>query len=1685
MKKFLTKLVATITIMTIAFSNLSIIGIYGSEVFASELDSQNTNTNINDVNFDAYFKQNDKNTHDARIALGADNKLYYKITVGSSGYLKNAKITLKGEEKEENANLEMGEIAENSVIQNIDKQKREITFNQINANTEKEIEIPISFINSENINVKDFSKQNVAKLEATFIDINGKEHKVQKEIKVKLNWYAETVEANIEQNISKYIPFNINSKKGIIIQTVLKSGIKDNKLPVKETNITVKVPSINNIKPSEVRVEALSTKATNGEETGNSFKQENYNYDSEKSEIKIKVNNSQEETNISWKKQAQDEYIITYIYNEEALNSITEEGIVIPLEAKADISVYTQNNVIAEAKTQNQLKEKLNDVVTLESNMTSNISKAYMYANTKPSILEENKKETIYEENYALDVSYSELVDKMQLNIQAPNFKNNKEKQTPTSTNTYLKNITINKKQINNILGEEGKITIKTKEGTVIAEITKDSTEIAYGLSQVELSELNINELVVETTKPQKEGKIDIKAQRAIKTTASYTKEQIAEFTQLQATAQIISTLGETTVVDTTKTMQSNLEEQQMSANLSTDRNVLSTITENKNVILTAVLNTNNLSNKLYTNPRIEITLPEYVENISINKTPEIAFNTELAIEKHEIVTREDGRKVIVINLKGEQTKYDLGLVSGGANIIIDANMTLKRLTPTAQTEIIMNVINNANEKTVQEILEVKSPITTQSPTGTITINKMTDFNIVKDVIETYNGENNEGKLDVFSQSKKQANIEMTIMNNNGKALNNVAILGRTIAKGNTNPGTGEDLGTTFDTVMKAPLQVNGLANYKAYYSENEKATKDLSKAENGWTETPADFSKIKSFLIVPDSSYIMQVGNIITASYASEIPENLGRNSNGNTTYAIYSTLEGATSEDKTVAPTVKLSTGEGPELSVKLESNVEGKEVREGQNIHYKVTVTNTGKVDAKGVIVAVDIPKYTTFIEYVPGVGGEIDEYTPNEEKTKATKAFDNIKVGETATYEFDVRVNTMELTDEEEENDQTIDTVERIVKAQAYAISEGIETKILSNELTNKVLKGYVAISLVTSPGVNSQLIGGETLTYILNVENMNEDLKQNIVVKSIIPDGLIYKNAYIEKHGEYFYDKDTYDENTKEVTFNIGKLSALETAEVYLQAKVDGTKYGMTKISNNMSLSGKTSNNETFSMQSNTVENKIKIRKPSLSGYLTSNIPNNWEVEEGNIVEYTLQLENTGDQLIQGINIEGILPEGLRYLSSKYKIDGIESVLGGGTDTENGEPIKLSINLLPSQILQYTITAKVEDLKEGVNEKEVSYSFKIIHDEIEDITTNEITYKIVKSGSTDNGQEGGDLTGNKRIQGVVWLDTNSNGKNDQDEEKMSGVTVLLFNNDTGDLVKDGNGEKVTAITDENGQYTFKALKPGNYTVVFKYDTSKYSATEYKKAEISEIENSDAIDAEVTIDGVKFIAGVTEKITVEDENIYNINLGLVAHKKFDLKLEQKVSNITVQNPTGTAKYPYDINFAKRELIGKYIEQTTIVVEYKIAVKNEGEIDGYVKKIVDYLPSNLKFNAELNKDWYTAENGAIYNSSLSNIKIAPGESKEVTLYLTKTLQESDLGTPITNTAEIYEDYNELGIKDIDSVPGNKVSEEDDISSANVILSVRTGSETVLFIGLTLAILAIIGTGAYFIYKKVLRKI
>ena len=154
----------------------------------------------------------------------------------------------------------------------------------------------------------------------------------------------------------------------------------------------------------------------------------------------------------------------------------------------------------------------------------------------------------------------------------------------------------------------------------------------------------------------------------------------------------------------------------------------------------------------------------------------------------------------------------------------------------------------------------------------------------------------------------------------------------------------------------------------------------------------------------------------------------------------------------------------------------------------------------------------------------------------------------------------------------------------------------------------------------------------------------------------------------------------------------------------------------------------------------------------------------------------------------------------------------------------------------------------------------------------------------------------------------------------------------------------------------------------------------------------------------------------------------------NKTADLRLDKYVSTITVQNKDGVKAYNYtDTTLAKVEISAKRIAGSVVVVEYIMVVTNEGDLPVYAKNIVDYMPKDMKFNSDLNPNWYEGNDGNLYSSELANTVINPGESKNVKLILTKTMTETNTGIT-NNLAEIYETYNELGQTDIDSTPANQ---------------------------------------------------
>ena len=614
--------------------------------------------------------------------------------------------------------------------------------------------------------------------------------------------------------------------------------------------------------------------------------------------------------------------------------------------------------------------------------------------------------------------------------------------------------------------------------------------------------------------------------------------------------------------------------------------------------------------------------------------------------------------------------------------------------------------------------------------------------------------------------------------------------------------------------------------------------------------------------------------------------------------------------------------------------------------------------------------------------------------------------------------------------------------------------------------------------------NEVLQDGQEFTLEITAKN-ESDKAMHVSILDKLPDSFSIKNAYIEN--------DNSENNN--VAFN-GIISANKNIDAHSQLKIianikvsaynapDSVLNKVDMVYGEIAGDGATIYSYNIKDEKNYKMNVAKetdnVEFVEISQ--TANIENKSTINNGEEIVYTAKIKNISNDLVD-IVVKDTLPSGMEVK---------EILLNGENMAENynNDSFKSDSYLLDKQQeVELKITA-VYNADNTVDEELTN--IVSVQTPINTIRSNAITYYSSSStennnsdsnngdGSRENTPRGNDSSNVKYdISGLAWLDTNKNGQRDQDEKLMEGIEVKLLDTETGNFVQE-NGNDLSVTTQANGTYTFNVQR-GNYIVVFMYDSNKYAVTQYQKAGVSMTENSDVINKVLNINNNSFEVAATDTIKLVSDDIKNIDMGLLENTKFDFEFKKYISEITVRTSKGTNTYPYDDKeLAKVEIHAKELNNANVIIKYTMRVTNNGEIAGYVKDIVDYMPNTLTFNSELNTDWYQANNN-LHNTSLLNTKINAGETKDITLILTKNMTENNTGL-ISNLAELADVNNELGVEDLDSTPGNKAQGEDDLGKADVIISVKTGA-LVTYVSLVFVILIVIGAGAVFINKKVLK--
>lgn len=1583
--------------------------------YAANAISETKSTSHKNVEFMAYFKDSDGNKVSSldEKTNSEDMKMYLQVSVKQNGYF-NGQISLK------NSNFKFKTDIQNDIVNKIDENN--IYLNQINAGDTKEIEVGIEFVKDSEFDLSLISIESKLGLSGIYRDETEKNISITATRTVRLHMVSPYQKGDniLSQEVITNKILNYNGVDKKVVQIKVTSGIKENLFPIKATSLEIVAPKILDKFPKTVLVSSVDNLTTNNKKLSDDM----WNYNAETGTINITVNNENVENKVSWLREGNDTFIITYIFDET--DRLEDQS----NKVSSKIELYDDNKTVFTASHEMGLSnEEIDSIFKIEQvqNETS-IYKGKLYY----GIDREFTYKTILNTNLLGVASSVNILDK----------------DSNGTIKSIYKTTKINKQKMIDILGENGRITIVNADtNKQLTNIDSQTEANENGDIIVEYKE-NVENIKMILTTPQKIEKLEIEN---TKTIVNANKNTIKTANEIVLNAE-----GTYTSVDKENNIEEaeskiELKETETSAKLEINKTELSTMTTNQNVEFRVTLQSKEESNELFKNPVVRIQLPEKIENIKVNSIS-LIYEDELKIKSSKL-----NGKTIEITFDGEQTKYKDEAIDG-AVLLINADLTINKKA-TSSTETVIMTYTNANAinyKNGANIGTEQQNINIVSYAGLVTTNQISDYGI--------NVINNDGEKTAklqTSETEKNVTIEKNIINNNEDKISNVKILG-------TFPTKDAVSGiNNIDILVNGAIKVSGIDNSKVkiYYSNNEKATTDLENTSNAWQENITDFTNVKKYLIIVDELDVLEE---IDITYEITIPENLEYNKVAQEGYNVYYTNTNNSTESSVELDRLTLETGKGPVVDTTLKAFVAGEErtqeVKEGEIIKYTVTVSNTGTEDMTNINVVGKVPEGTTYVEKneVPtGMSIEPVDYKPFiEYKDRKNIQFNiaKLSVGETTTQSYLVKVNK---------------------GTKGTKLSNELTTKYgevtkKSNELITEVKEANIEIELYSTTD-NEQVKNGYTYGYIANVKNTsNEDLKN---VKVNVLAGKIFNVRDISYTNSE--NNNVVEKNNKYIV--IDKISAGETKRVVIETIIDSN----TKLTNSKMSVTAEQNKETF--YSNQLEFNVRIANIELS--MTSNNSNNY-VKAGETIEYKIKVKNIGTEKLQNIQI-------VDSISNKTTLSEVQkngNVLGKGQYLEQNSKLTIKDELAENETVEYTVKAIVNKIPGNSKAMEIENNVVV---SVDGLKLKEATVKHIlqpesnsnnngnnNGGNTNNGEntENPDLTvtTNNVITGTAWLDTNNNGQKDTSEQLLSGIVVRLVSTANNETAKDTDGKEIVTTTDNSGFYSLNKVPNGEYIVIFEYDTSKYILTTYEKAGVSEENNSKVINKKINQNNEGKTVGATEIIKLNNNNVANINIGLQEAKVFDLKLDKTVNRITIQNSKGTVTKEYDnATLAKAEIDAKLVNATTVVVEYTIKVTNEGEVDAYVRKIADYLSSDYKFSSELNKDWYQAD-GNVYTTSFANQKIAPGESKEIKLIVTKQMTESNTGL-IPNTAEIVESYNELGLQDVDSTAGNKVKGEDDMGTAEVILSIKTG-EVVTTISLIITTVAILLAGSYLISRKII---
>lgn len=672
------------------------------------------------------------------------------------------------------------------------------------------IYVKISYKAGEQVKASDLYKEVNLDLSGTFINQDLEEIEVTATDAIRAEWtYSKDILVSSE--ITKVSPFEVEGTKGTLVESkvvVNRDCTEENYLPLKETVIELQPPKINGKNPVALEVSANKLKATIGEEINEiTFSNNNWSYDENTNTITIKVENPDGVLT-----SGEDIYVATYRYED----CVESEEITVDIKGTVTVEEYSgkENNKITK-----DISEKKTTIVNIGELITYSIGTTEDLISRGRINANYNSVEAVYETEFTSTVNINVLtndvlkeftlkdtkeyyIDKANLEFEAQDVK--------------YRAIKFKYDEIAEILNQGGTIEIKANTGELLYTLNSDL------IKSQENCEITLNgdvrgvEISVKDIKVN--GTITIDFVKSIGKCA-YEKFAFNSFEKLESRvkAEVKYGTSDEVIELTPLKTEKYFEKSYTKAEISMNKDQLSTILDNENVELKIVLNNNSENSDLYINPQFEVVFPSYVKEVEV-KGVNLIYEEGLTVKNISLFKDENNIQRMKVELEGVQTQFSSSDITNGTNIIINTKIVVDDYTPKKVDQLKMYYFNQGvTNYQAQTDWKISSAIpegiikTTngfdvevfsfQAPSGFVTANGIENYDGLGSVIETVK----EGEVTAkvgMGEIPRVVTMTLAALNNTGNECTDVLMLGRIPNTEATDVITGAKLGTNRNTTM-------------------------------------------------------------------------------------------------------------------------------------------------------------------------------------------------------------------------------------------------------------------------------------------------------------------------------------------------------------------------------------------------------------------------------------------------------------------------------------------------------------------------------------------------------------------------------------------------------------------------------------------------------------------------------------------------------------------------------------------------------------------------------------------------------------------------------------------------------------------------------------------------------------------